>query len=93
MQEHNAEAVAEALKRSVAVRATVRRDGVVTPVPVEDIAKYPVKNASKFFSAAVANKVAELIKQAASAPGSAITELAEQLDVAVQKQFLKLLAR
>jgi Mg2+-importing ATPase len=37
VQEHNAEAAAEALKRSVAVRASVRRDGAVAHIPVEDI--------------------------------------------------------
>jgi Mg2+-importing ATPase len=36
-QEHSAEAAAEALKRSVAVRAAVRRDGAVARIPVEDI--------------------------------------------------------
>ncbi len=37
VQEHSAEAAAEALKRSVAVRAAVRRDGVMASIPVEDI--------------------------------------------------------
>ncbi|MFO1097392.1 MAG: magnesium-translocating P-type ATPase [Xanthobacteraceae bacterium] len=37
VQEHNAEEAAEALKRSVAVRASVRRDGAVARIPVEDI--------------------------------------------------------
>jgi Mg2+-importing ATPase len=36
-QEHSAEAAAEALKRSVAVRAAVRRDGTVMRIPVEDV--------------------------------------------------------
>ncbi|MGZ8373155.1 MAG: magnesium-translocating P-type ATPase [Rhodoplanes sp.] len=37
VQEHNAEEAAEALKRSVAVCAAVRRDGVAARIPVEDI--------------------------------------------------------
>lgn len=36
-QEHRAEGAAEALKRSVAVRSQVRREGDVASVPVEDI--------------------------------------------------------
>jgi P-type Mg2+ transporter len=36
-QEHRAERAAEALKRSVAVHADVRRDGVVTAIPVEHL--------------------------------------------------------
>ena len=35
VQEYRAEVAADALKRSVAVQADVRRDGVVTPVPVD----------------------------------------------------------
>jgi P-type Mg2+ transporter len=34
LQEHRAERAADALKRSVAVRADVRRDGVITAVPI-----------------------------------------------------------
>lgn len=37
VQEHHAEAAAENLRRSVAVRADVYRDGKLTPLPVEDI--------------------------------------------------------
>ena len=37
VQEHSAETAVEALKRSVAVHATVRRDGHAVPTPVEDI--------------------------------------------------------
>jgi P-type Mg2+ transporter len=37
LQEHRAERAAEALKRSVAVRADVRRDGVITAVPVDQL--------------------------------------------------------
>jgi Mg2+-importing ATPase len=36
-QEHRAERAAEALKRSVAVHADVRRDGVVTAIPVDQL--------------------------------------------------------
>jgi hypothetical protein len=36
-QEHSAEATAEALERSVAVRSAVRRDGTVKRIPVEDV--------------------------------------------------------
>ena len=37
LQEHRAERAAEALKRSVAVHADVRRDGAVTAVPVDQL--------------------------------------------------------
>ena len=37
LQEHRAERAAEALKRSVAVHADVRRDGIVTAVPVDQL--------------------------------------------------------
>lgn len=62
-------------------------------VPVDEIAKFPVKNASKFFPRDIAAKVIELVKQAANAPGSVVTELAEQLDESIQRQFLKLLTQ
>jgi Mg2+-importing ATPase len=37
LQEHRAERAAEALKRSVAVHADVRRDGVISAVPVDQL--------------------------------------------------------
>ena len=37
VQEHRAEQAADALRRSVAVKADVRRDGAVVSIPVEDL--------------------------------------------------------
>lgn len=37
VQEHRADKAAEALKRSVAVRADVRRDGAIVSIPVEEV--------------------------------------------------------